>query len=503
MRFRLPQRALSLLIAALLFSLSFEPSPLWFLAYFFVPVFIFAIRDLGFREGFKSGYLFGMMISFLTLYWVVYVTVIGVILLIILHSLYYAIIGAMLAAGTKRFGTRGLLFLPFVWVAIEYLRSLTQVSFPWLNLSYTQAANLPIVQLAELSGDTTVSFFVVVVGILLYLGYRCVRKSVKSSLVIAAALLLYSAVYLWGTSRMRTASADFTVSALQGNIPIQEKWRDGNIDHNFETYDRLSGEAKDDSARFVLWPETAAPSYLIYDPAYVTWIESIAKKLNIDILTGALQLVRTDDAKKHFYNSAFFFSPLGMDRVPYNKHFLVPFGEHMPYAERIGLIERFREFVKASWGFDISDFEPGDSVRTFETNGRKFGVLICFEAIYPEFVREMVNSGADFLTVITNDDWFGKTAGPYQHAAIPIFRAVENRIWILRAANTGISEIIDPYGNIAAKTKLGEKTRLTGKIGAKAEVTTFQLFGEIVSKICLAGGLLAALILMVTKGRHD
>jgi apolipoprotein N-acyltransferase len=503
MRFKPPHRPVLLLISALCFSLSFEPLPFWFLAYFFVPLFIAATRDLGFSEGFRSGYLFGMAISFLTLYWVVYVTTIGVILLIIVHALYYAITSGLLAAVTKRYGTPGLILFPFVWVAVEYFRSLTQASFPWLNLSYTQAGNLPIVQLAELGGDTVVSFFIVAMGSLFYLGYRSLRKPSRVIMIFASAFLVYSAVYLWGASRMQTAPADFPVAALQGNIPNEQKWRQGSIESNLETYASLSEQAKSDSAQFVLWPETAVPSYLIYDPAYVSWIESIAGKLNIDILTGALQLVRTDDAKKHYYNSAFFFTPQGMDRVPYNKHCLVPFGEHMPYAEKIDLLMKFREFVKTKWGLDISDFEPGDSIRTFKTNGREFGVLICFEVIYPDFVRAMVNSGAEFLAVITNDDWFGKTAGPYQHAAIPIFRAVENRIWILRAANTGISEIVDPYGRIVAQTKLGERAALVGKIGSQAGITLFQRHGSVLAKICLAVGLMAALFLSFTKGRHD
>ncbi|MCX6830591.1 MAG: hypothetical protein NT028_00450, partial [candidate division Zixibacteria bacterium] len=148
MRFRLPQRWLTLLAAAILFSLSFEPLPFWSLAYLFVPVFIAATSGLTFKEGFRSGYLFGMVISFLCLYWVVYVTITGVILLIFVHALYYAFVGGLLSASTRKYGISGLILFPFIWVAIEYIRSLTQLSFPWVNLSYTQAANLPIVQLS-------------------------------------------------------------------------------------------------------------------------------------------------------------------------------------------------------------------------------------------------------------------------------------------------------------------------------------------------------------------
>jgi apolipoprotein N-acyltransferase len=483
MRFKLPQHWPTLLAAAILFSLSFEPLPFWFLAYLFVPVFIAATHGLTFKEGFRSGYLFGMVISLLCLYWVVYVTITGVILLIFVHALYYALIAGLLSASTRKYGNSGLILLPFFWVATEYLRSLTQLSFPWLNLSYTQAANLPIVQLSALSGDATVSFFMIVVGILLYLGYRNARQTMRASLIFAVALVLYAAAYIWGGSQIQPVTGNFKVAALQGN-------------------DRLSQAAAADSAKLLILPESAVPAYLYYEDSYIIWLEAITKRYNVDMMTGALHLVRTDDAKKHFYNSAFMFTPQGMNKIPYNKHLLVPFGEHMPYAEKIGVLSKFRDFVKTKLGFDISDFEPGDSLSTFISNGKRFGVLICFETVYPEFVRDLVNSGAEFLTSITNDDWFGPTSGPYQHAVIPVFRAVENRIWIVRSANTGISEIINPNGQIIAKTKLGETTHLSGMIGDRLAPTPFRVYGAVVSKICLAVTALAALFLVISKGHH-
>jgi apolipoprotein N-acyltransferase len=503
MRFRLPQRRLALLAAAVLFSLSFAPLPFWFLAYLFVPVFIAATQGLTFKEGFRSGYLFGMVISLLCLYWVVYVTITGVILLIFVHALYYAAIAGLLSASTRKYGASGLILFPFIWVAIEYIRSLSQLSFPWLNISYTQAANLPIVQLSALSGDATVSFFVIVVGIILYLGYHYARQTLRASLIFAVALVFYACAYLWGVSQIVPVAGNLRVAALQGNIPINQKWQPGGLDRSFRNYDSLSQAAVADSARLLILPESAVPAYLYYEDRYIAWLESITKRYNVDLMTGALHLVRTDDAKKHFYNSAFMFTPQGMNKVPYNKHLLVPFGEHMPYAEKIGVLSKFRDFVKNKLNLDISDFEPGDSLSTFASNGKRFGVLICFETVYPEFVRDLVNSGADFLTSITNDDWFGPTSGPYQHAVIPIFRAVENRIWIVRAANTGISEIINPYGQIIAKTKLGETTFLSGVIGDRLPSTPFRVYGAVVSKICLAVAALAALFLLFSKGHHD
>lgn len=501
---RLPQRSWLILIAALFFSLSFEPSPFWFLAYFFVPLFAAAIRGLGFKEGFRAGYLFGVVTAFLTLYWVSYVTIVGVILLILVHSLYYAFIAGIVGLATQRYGRPGLLLLPFLWVAVEYLRSLTQISFPWQNLSYTQASNLAIVQLAELSGDAVVTFFVLAVGLLLYVAYRSVRSPWRAAGWFGLVLIVYTAAYIWGATRFESLEPDFKVAALQGNIPVAEKWRQGSADHNFEIYENLTNRAAQDSIDLVVWPETAAPMYLIYQPPYVKWIESIARRNNVDLVTGALHMDRDQDGERHYYNAAFFFKPEdGRQPEIYRKHHLVTFGEHMPYAESVDLISDFRDFVKNNLALDISDFEPGENDFLWESNGRFFVPLICFEIIYPDYVRKMVNRGADFLNVITNDDWFGHTAGPYQHAAIPIFRAVENRIWIVRAANTGITVVYDPFGRMKHATSLGERTYISAEIGPRLEPTLFSRYGRFLSQICLVISLAAAILLVIQRGKSD
>ncbi len=503
MKFKFPQRLILLLLAAAFFSLAFEPSPLWFLIYFFVPLFLASVRGLGFREGFRSGWGFGVVTAFLTLYWVVYVNVVGVILLILIHSIYYGLVGGVLGSATQKFGRKGFIIAPFLWVGMEYMRGLTQLSFPWQNLSYTQASNTVIVQLAEISGDAVITFFIVLIGLLLYHAYGNLRHMALSISLFVIVLLLYTGAYFWGATRFTALNPDFEVAALQGNIPITEKWQNGRADHNFITYDTLCSQAAAAGAKLLVWPESAAPMYLNLEPPYMSWIAAMARRNNVDIMTGALHMDRAPDGSRRYFNSTYFFTPEGRDPRIYDKHWLVPFGEHMPYAEKIKAIAKFREFVKERLALDISDFHPGDSLILFESNGRKFGTLICFEIAYNEFVRDLVNSGADFLTVITNDDWFGETAGPYQHAAIPIFRAVENRVWIVRAANTGISAIFDPFGRVISKTKLGEQTFLVGKIGHRGEVTLFQKHGALLGKICLAVSLLAGIILAVVKKRHD
>lgn len=498
-----PTRSIGILIAAVFLTFSYAPSSLWFLVYFFVPIFIAIHRGLTFREGFKNGYWFGFVISILLLYWVAVVTVTGFILLVFAHALYYAFLGGMLGTSTRRYGNRGLLLLPFIWVAVEYVRSLTQLSFPWLNLSYTQWENLPVVQLSEISGDAVVTFFIVVIGILLYLGYRNVRKPGRASVFFAAAIVIYSAGYLWGASRFEPVTSGIRVAVLQGNVPNEEKWQYGTVDHNFRIYESLTGQAKSDSAQLAIWPETAAPCYLNQEPGYQSWMASISTRYDIDVLAGALHLTRDANQCNHYHNSAYYFTPEGAANGVYNKVKLVPFSEHIPYEENVGLLDQFRRFVREHLSLDISDFEPGDSILIFNSQGVDFGTLICFEVVYPEFVRKEINAGAEFLAVITNDAWFGKTAGPYQHAAIPVFRAVENRCWIVRAANTGISEVVDPMGRIVARSKLGKRIELTEDIGKRLGSTLFIRHGLVLSQICLAITVMSLLFFLFRKRRHD
>jgi apolipoprotein N-acyltransferase len=214
-----------------------------------------------------------------------------------------------------------------------------------------------------------------------------------------------------------------------------------------------------------------------------------------------LHRYRDDKGRLVYSNSAYFFTPEGVQFPPYDKVKLVPFSEHLPYSHKLTWLGAVRDFFENQLGLDISDFRPGDSQVVYQTYGRGFGPLICFEVVYPDYVRKMIAKGADFLVVITNDAWFGETAGPHQHAAIPIFRSVETRSWLARAANTGISEIIDPFGRVVARSDLGERAQLTESIGGRLKDTIFVKYGLWLSKLCLAVALLWLPVLFIWKPR--
>jgi apolipoprotein N-acyltransferase len=202
--------------------------------------------------------------------------------------------------------------------------------------------------------------------------------------------------------------------------------------------------------------------------------------LGIPRETGAFLLFgspsyRIENRKVNHYNSAYLLSPSGNIAGKYDKIHLVPFGEYVPFGEILKL---------GSLGEGIGNFKAGGEVITLSMPRGRFGVLICFEIIFPDLCRRFVRNGANFLVTLTNDAWFGRTSAPHQHLAIATFRAVENRVFIARAANTGISALIDPRGSIVGRSGLFTEEALSGTIRLATEKTFYTRYGDVFAWIC-------------------
>jgi apolipoprotein N-acyltransferase len=190
---------------------------------------------------------------------------------------------------------------------------------------------------------------------------------------------------------------------------------------------------------------------------------------------------------QHLYNSAYQFAPDGRLEERYDKVKLVPFSEQVPYQDELPFLKkefltRYLTFIET---YDVqwwSDFYPGEGIKLFEVNDARYGVLICFECTFPEYTREMVLRGADFLAGITNDTWFGNSVGIYMHARIFITRAVENRIWMVRAANSGITFIVDKYGRVRKRLGYNEVGALEGKVELLDGHSVFTEYGDVAGR---------------------
>lgn len=452
------------LLSALLFSLAYPPLPLGFMAYLCLVPLLITLENKSPWSAFKIGYIFGLISNSLLLFWVGWATVGGTAAAIILLCLYTAILCWLYGLLQRRWKEGAIFFLPFMWVAMEYVRSLTQMSFPWLNLAYTQTYYLKLIQYASLWGNYAVTFWILWLNLIVYFLIRY-RKRWKVALSLFGILMILPYTYGSWVMSQDVEGERIKIALLQGNMAPEVKWDQELLDFNVRTYIDMSKRAAQDTVDFIIWPETAAPCHLASESLYLSLVQETCNELNVPLLVGANDYQVSSEGELRYYNSAFLFTPRGGYPRVYNKINLVPFSEKLPFDEVLGISDRFQ--------FGQSDFSNGEDLTIFEIPKGRFATLICFESVYPGLVRDFANRGAEFLVNITNDGWFGKTHGPFQHAQIAVFRAIENRIAIARCANTGVSMFVDPYGRVKQATKIWVRETVIGRIPLKREGNVF------------------------------
>ena len=413
------------------------------------------------REGFRSGWATGSVWSLLSLYWIAYTqgggpaVGGGTVLIAAYMGLFPGLFAACHCALMRR-GWRwtGLLLTPCVWAAVEYLQSLGELGFPWLLLGNSQAAVAELIQYAEYTGVYGVSSQVVLVNVLLF---AVISMSETNARCVAVGLCLLAVIAPWTFSRHVLASAgvgDNTVRVglIQNNVG-RDKWKPGGLQRSLASLDSLSRLAAAQGAELLVWPETALPCYVSGESACRRRVEAMVRELEVPILTGAPEV--KGPTREH-YSSAFLFTGSPLPPQSYAKMHLVPFGERTPFRDSVPLL-RDIDWSALTGDLGSAEFAPGVEHTLFQHPKGAFSVLICFESAFPDLVRRSAGEGADFLVNITNDSWFGRTAGPFQHAQLTILRAVETRTSIARCATSGISLVIDRYGRTSMTTELFEQ----------------------------------------------
>lgn len=345
--------------------------------------------------------------------------------------------------------------IPFIWVGIEYARANLLTGFPWDLLGYSQANFLSLIQIADITGVYGVSFVIVlanvsIVELFKYIsnGSTAKLRNVVFGALIIGATLTYGAIKLHNSAPKSASNNGWTVGVLQGAIPQELKWLVKERQNTVDTYTILGEEALQSGARALIWPETSLPTLFMGEDPFWKTPCVISQDLGVPILFGAPYEIG-GPGSSIYVNSAILID--GFDLLArYDKIHLVPFGEYMPLSWLIplgpGLAAREADYV------------PGHDMKVMSLpGGPPFSVLICYEAIFPELSRLAINKGARLLINITNDAWFGSTAAPYQHFAMSRFRAIENRAWLVRCANTGISAVVDPTGRIRKSIPLNQR----------------------------------------------
>ena len=472
---RLPH--LWLLIASgLLFTISFPPFDLIISPFVaLVPLFFFVQYAEDTRQLVLGGLLVGIFSWVALLYWVTIFSIAGFIALVLYLSVFP--IGFLL--GLEFLWKRGSVPLylvgPSLWVVLEHFRAVGELAFTWGQLCYSLSYHPLMLQIAEVTGPYGVSFWIVLVNSLVYSAIARsgrYRTLASSFLLLVVLLPLVYGIYCFGRDDLLEGEK-IKISLIQPNIDQDRKWSRSFRDSTFMILEELSGEALMSEPDLIVWPETAVPAYIRHNAIYRGRVSRLVKSSGIPYLVGSQDYERAGENEYLVYNSAFLFRPNGrMDDRHYNKIRLVPFGEKLPYESWFPGLRGIE--------YGGGHFSPGEEFTLFDVDGGYFGVLICFESIFPELSRQFCMEGANFLLNITNDAWFLKTSAPYQHASALPLRAIENRIYIGRSANTGISLIVDPLGRITESTPIFTKRVISGEIRARTADTFYLRHGDLI-----------------------
>ena len=367
----------------------------------------------------------------------------------------------------------GLAAVPFLWVAGEWIRGKVLSGFPWGLLGYSQAFVLPVIQIAEWTGVYGVSFLIAsanaaLAGVVV-LGWR----RAASGLAGVVGLLVLALGIGWQVHQPGQ-DPSVQVAVVQPSIEQARKWDPRTLAQTLDIFRDLTLVAARPSPALVIWPETALPLFLRNEPAVVERLRALSAQVRAPLLIGAVDA--EPGGRRQYFNSAFFLSGRGIEGV-YDKMHLVPFGEYVPLAGVLGFVR--------GWGEFISEFESGRVAAVFPLRDAPFGVVICYEGLFPELFRQFVAGGARFMVNITNDAWFGETSGPWQHLGVLPLRAVENRVTIARAANTGVSAVIEPSGRVRRTLGLFERGVVEGHVQVRTRTTFYTRYGDVFAYVCL------------------
>jgi len=432
---------------------NFNFEPLAWIA--LVPLF-FSVEDKALKNRLLPVFVFSVTFYGGVLCWLVNVSVPGTVALVAVLSL----ANCLFALYVPKKEITDIIIVPSLWVLIELIRTVLFTGFPWAVLGHSQFLNIPVIQIADITGAYGVSFIIVMVN---YGVYAFFKKRQKRFHYLIAALAVLLSVYVYGYNQIKRPSHTSTplkVAAVQGNIPQEKKWDTRYQDNIFNIYRDITLQSMLEKPDLVIWPETSLPYLIPSGNSVHKRLLRLLESMDAYLLFGAVR-ERVDEGghggASRLANSAFLFSRDGELEGIYDKVHLVPFGEYVPF-------ERFFPWFRDHIDKPIGDFVSGNSFTPFrikketsvdlgesiirEMRFYKIGVTICFEDIFPYIAREYARQGAEILVNLTNDAWFGDSSAPYQHVQSSVFRAVENRMPVIRAANTGISCFINDKGRI-------------------------------------------------------
>ncbi|MEX2662310.1 MAG: apolipoprotein N-acyltransferase, partial [Vicinamibacterales bacterium] len=303
----------------------------------------------------------------------------------------------------------------------------------------------------------------------------------------AAAGALIAGCVAWGSVRLGSsdllhAGAPVRVAVIQGNVAQDDKWNPALRDAITDRYVAMTRRALDAGATFIIWPESSTPFYFEHDLLRGETIRRLAREAGATLLIGSdqvepLQAAAVQKPDARYYNAAFLVQPDGQVGAVYRKMHLVPFGEYVPLKNLLFFVGPIVEAVSA--------FSPGTDPVLLPVGGHMASTAICYEVIFPSLIRRFVDDGSELLTTITNDAWYGRSSAAYQHWEQASMRAIEQGRYLARAANTGISGFVDPYGRVVEKTDLFEEAVVVGELRFITDRTVYSRLGDLAAWLSL------------------
>ena len=453
-------------------------------------------------RAFALGLLAGLVYFIGTIYWTgsvirtfgglaAPVALLGMLLLAFTLALFPAVTALVVGRLINRAGAGALLLAPAAWVATEYARGFPFAfgGFPWVPLGNSQVPVLPVAQLASVLGVYGLSALVAFVNA--SIAFALFSRGRQRIAAIAAAAAVLAGVGGWGAMRIADGSLTregtvIRVGLIQGNIAQEDKWNRNEARRIFTTYLAMTRDAVRRGAEFVIWPESSTPFMFEEDDVGEAAVRDLARETGVPILLGSEQIDRSGDALRLF-NAAFLVTPSGETAAVYHKIKLVPFGEYIPFKRLLFFVSPVVE--------RLAEFSPGTAGVVLPVGGHLASVAICYEVVYPSLSRAAVAAGSQLLTTITNDAWYGRSSAPYQHFALASMRAIEQGRYLARAANTGISGVVDPYGRVVRQSAIFEQAGLVEDVRLLTTRTIYSRTGDVIAYLSIAVTVLALLFI--------
>lgn len=452
------------IISGILMALSMSFDFLWSLAWIgLVPLFYVLLKNtLSFKQSFKVGLTYGFTFYIILLHWLfelypldnfgftkvqaVVVLTLGWIFISLYEALWLSLIPIVFSK-FKQSPLINIFLLCSLWIIIEWAQQLGSFGFSWGRLAVSQVSVPLLIQSSSLLGSLFISAFIIFINIsFVYLIiYRKNLLKIKQVIICLISIVSLNAIYSLYNLNKDSNGEKITYSIVQGNISSSDKWNSNSLDSMLTKYLDLTYKSIDDANKlyndidFIIWPETAIPVTLYENQRILNAYKKVSSDSGADFLLGAFH-----EENDLSYNAIYNFSPNGEVSDPYFKRHLVPFGEYLPFANTISkLIPTLNNMNLFS-----DSLTPGDEVNILNSSRGNIGGLICFESIFPDITRYTTMSGSNILFLVTNDSWFKDSIAIKQHLKQAALRAVESNRYVLRAANTGISAVINNKGTI-------------------------------------------------------